>query len=177
MSGFGDSGGFGDTEELSFEDTASPTFDSTEMEAALTATEKVRPEQNYVGAPQDKDEAESKARDHGYTAPVPYDYSAYGSCAQAATDGGDADILAPPTVGINTAQAARYEWKDEYGDVGPKIPELEEHLFTSEFRMEAGLGRNRLDDIKIEMKDHGSGDVLVRDIYKVSSFHLSSHCC
>lgn len=173
--------GFGDADEVSFDDVAAATtFDTGEMEAALTESTKIRPEQKYIGAPQDKDEAESKARKHGYTAPVPYDYSAYGTRSQAATDGGEGeDIMAPITVGsgINTAQAARYEWKDEYGDVGPKIPELEEHLFTSEFRMEAGLGRSRIDAIMTEIKEHSSGDIVNRTIYKVSFFHPFSHCC
>lgn len=156
----------GDTVEVSFDEVAA--FGTTEMEAALSSASKVRPEQNFVGAPQDKEEAESKAREHGYTAPVPYDYSAYGSRGQAAPNGG-VNISAPVKVGFNATEAARYEWKDEYGDVGPKIPELEKYLFASEFRMDAGLGRNRLDGFHIEMKEHGTGDILSRDIYKVSS--------
>lgn len=56
--------------------------------------------------------------------------------------------------GINTAQAARYEWKNKYGNIGSGIPELEEHLFTSKFRMEPDLGRSRIDAIMTEIKEH-----------------------
>ncbi|QDS68158.1 hypothetical protein FKW77_010359 [Venturia effusa] len=161
MSGFGD--------EVSFEDgaPAAKTFDTGELEAALSVASKIKPEQNYVGAPKDKEEAETQAREHGYSAPVPYDYSAYG--AQATTNGGEGgDMLAPNTVGsgITTAKAVRYEWKDEYGDVGPKIPELEDKLFDSEFRMEAGIGRARLDHINIEIEEYVAGHAIKRDIYK-----------
>jgi ATP-dependent RNA helicase DDX3X len=33
---------------------------------------------------------------------------------------------------------ARYEWKDEYGDVGPRIESLEKELFHGEFLNRAG---------------------------------------
>lgn len=37
----------------------------------------------------------------------------------------------------SAASARVYEWNDEYGDIGPKIPELEEQLFgTSDSRGE-----------------------------------------
>ncbi|KAE9982802.1 hypothetical protein BLS_005384 [Venturia inaequalis] len=140
-------------------------FDTAEMEAALSTVAKVRPEQNFVGAPKDKEEAESKAREHGYTTPVPYDYSAYAARGRASIDEAE-NILAPVTARSNAAQAARYEWKEEYGDIGPKIPELEKQLFTNDFLMEAGHGRSRLDDIHIEMKVHGTGELISRDIYK-----------
>ncbi|KAF2397490.1 DEAD/DEAH box RNA helicase [Trichodelitschia bisporula] len=32
----------------------------------------------------------------------------------------------------------KYEWNDEYGDVGPRVPELEDELFGTEFRMQVG---------------------------------------
>lgn len=36
------------------------------------------------------------------------------------------------------AQYAVYEWAEEYGEVGPRVPELEEQLFGGEFRMRQG---------------------------------------
>ena len=35
--------------------------------------------------------------------------------------------------------AARYEWSDEYGDVGPRNEELEKQLFNLEFMNRAGV--------------------------------------
>ena len=36
-------------------------------------------------------------------------------------------------VPIWAALAAKYEWKEEYGDVAPRIPELEDELYKNEF--------------------------------------------
>jgi hypothetical protein len=158
-------------------------FDSGDMAAALSTTSKVIPEQNFIGAPQDKQEAESKARDHGYTAPIPYDYSAYqpGNAAKpVGADGDGDDILAPITGGI-AAQAVRYEWKDEYGDVGPKIPELEAILFTDEFKYEAGTQRGTIQGIKSEAmgKDCDAnfptiGKVRISHVFMINTSNL--HC-
>jgi ATP-dependent RNA helicase DDX3X len=52
----------------------------------------------------------------------------------AATDGNQAPDWAH--------NAAKYEWSEEYGDVGPKIPQLEDQLFRSEFLNRAGVKFN-----------------------------------
>lgn len=48
-------------------------------------------------------------------------------------DGVEASVHAVPGDPFLSAEwainAARYEWNDEYGDLGPKIPELEAMLF------------------------------------------------
>jgi|SRR5271170_1402283 len=47
---------------------------------------------------------------------------------------------AADSTGSNWAHnAAKYEWKEEYGDLGPEIPELEQQLFRSEFINRQGL--------------------------------------
>lgn len=60
----------------------------------------------------------------GWVQPQAYDYEA--AVAHGYTSTGDAD---GPTWAHNFK---RYEWKDEYGDVGPEIPELEQDLFYNE---------------------------------------------
>ncbi|KAJ5162220.1 DEAD/DEAH box RNA helicase, partial [Penicillium capsulatum] len=69
------------------------------------------------------EEAARLAREQGWTDPVPYDYARY----QDKTSRDWASI------------AARYEWKEEYGDVGPPNKELEEQLFHHDFLPRAGL--------------------------------------
>lgn len=32
-----------------------------------------------------------------------------------------------------------YEWKEEYGDIGPRFEDLEKHLFGSEFHVRTGI--------------------------------------
>ena len=46
-------------------------------------------------------------------------------------DGVGASVHADPFLTAEwSIGAARYEWSDEYGDLGPQIPELEEMLFS-----------------------------------------------
>ncbi|GLI75586.1 hypothetical protein PoHVEF18_003843 [Penicillium ochrochloron] len=68
-------------------------------------------------------------REAGWTDPVPYGYDSY-----ADRDFADWDGMAP-----------RYEWNDEYGDIGPRNEDLEKQLFNDEFMPRAGL---RFDELK-----------------------------
>lgn len=61
----------------------------------------------------------AKIRAKGWGVPVEYDYKSLN--------------IANRNERRFFADATRYEWKDEYGDVGPAIPELEEQLFRSDF--------------------------------------------
>lgn len=84
-----------------------------------------------------ENDASNLARAKGWVAPESYDYDKYTAtpapAEQPAGDAGDGQL---PEWAAN---AAKYEWKDEYGDVGPEIPELEEQLFRNEFINRAGL--------------------------------------
>lgn len=48
-------------------------------------------------------------------------------------------------------QAKKYEWKDEYGDVGPEVPELERDLYDDKFLNKAGDGYNIIIGGKVEV--------------------------
>lgn len=58
----------------------------------------------------------------GWVEPVPFNYESYQDPATANWAG----------------LASCYEWKDEYGDVGPRNEELEAQLFRDEFLPRAG---------------------------------------
>lgn len=85
-------------------------------------------------------EAAALARDKGWVAPEEYDYSKY---TQAGPDHGAAEAGEPGNVLEEEVQwasnAAKYEWSDEYGDVGPENPELEKMLFQSDLIIRAGV--------------------------------------
>jgi hypothetical protein len=71
-----------------------------------------------------KEDLVERARGHGWANAVPFNYEAF-----------------QPQGGNNAefhGSAQVYEWKGEYGDVGPKIPELETMLFGGEFQMRRG---------------------------------------
>ncbi|KAI7366302.1 DEAD/DEAH box RNA helicase [Hortaea werneckii] len=92
----------------------------TQTDADTAANPSVRYEPKTFG----KEEFLRRARAAGWTETTAYDY------VQFQRQGGN---------NTDWYGAARvYEWKDEYGDVGPAIPELEIALFGGEFQMRRG---------------------------------------
>lgn len=77
-----------------------------------------------------------KARDYGFPERVAYDYSVYSGNRKNAENGKAGEV--PMWFG----EAAVYEWNDEYGDIGPEVPELEWELFRNDYRMQPG---NKID--------------------------------
>lgn len=75
------------------------------------------------------------AKDRGWTEKVPYDYKSYEAEHQPVSDWHSA--------------SKRYEWSDEYGDVAPRVPMLEQLLFGGEFRMKKGSNFENLEGFNI----------------------------
>jgi ATP-dependent RNA helicase DDX3X len=73
----------------------------------------------------------------GWVEKQAYDYETYNKSSKELFDEG----LAPGGLGAQdwASNAAKYEWDEEYGDVGPAFPELELQLFGSEHRMRTGI--------------------------------------
>ena len=63
-----------------------------------------------------------------------YDYAKYTAGPREQTMPDQAQENSP----VWAANAAKYEWNDEFGDVGPKHEELEEMLFGDEHLMKQG---------------------------------------
>jgi ATP-dependent RNA helicase DDX3X len=78
-----------------------------------------------------KEELLKKARDKGWTEAKAFDYAEFQR-----SGGNDADFHGAGKV---------YEWKDEYGEVGPRVEELEVILFGGEFQMKKGEHADVLD--------------------------------
>lgn len=76
-----------------------------------------------------------KARGFGWNEKTAFDYERY---AEATVDNVEYH-----------ANSAVFEWKDEYGDVAPELPALEEQLFGNEFKMRIG---QHLDKLVFEVK-------------------------
>lgn len=107
---------------------AADAFDTANMSNALNDVTNKKGNMNV--------EAAAVAREKGWVAPQDYDYSKYTN----------ANPLQKPAEGDNpeeqpkwAAKAAKYEWSEEFGDVGPPNPELEKMLFHSEYLNRAGL--------------------------------------
>lgn len=89
-------------------------------EGSNTRTEPVEGVLSGVGP--STNEALQIAREKGWTDRVPFEYAELGNKEHR------------DWAGI----AVRYEWKDDYGDVGPPVPELEAQLFHSDLITRAG---------------------------------------
>ena len=85
-----------------------------------------------------KEEYLQKARDKGWNETTAFDYDEFQR-----TGGNDGEWLGAAKV---------YEWKDEYGDVGPEVPELERILFGGEFQMRKGDSMSNLTEIEVALE-------------------------
>jgi hypothetical protein len=111
----------------SFAHAPTMSFETGEMASALPEiTNGDHPE--ATGPPKDP-EAFDNARKLGWVAPEEYSYAS-SKVANSADASATFDQGAQPQW---AHEAAKYEWKEEYGDVGPAVPELEEQLFGNEY--------------------------------------------
>lgn len=92
----------------------------------------------------------AKAKDAGWTETTAFDYAAY-----EASGGNNADWRGAAKV---------YEWNDDFGDVAPAVPELEEILFGSEHQMRKGAHIDNISHIEVQLE----GPVAVAPVRKVS---------
>jgi hypothetical protein len=84
-------------------------------------------------------EHKERAKDAGWVDTIPVDYNVQ----QSSRDDDLANYL---------KHSAVYEWDDEYGDVGPEMPELEQDLFGGDFRVRQG---NHMDKLQFEVTVEG----------------------
>jgi hypothetical protein len=94
-----------------------------------------------------------KAQEAGWVGTIPVNYNLQQSNRE--------DELA-----AYAASSAVYEWDDEYGDVGPEVPQLEEQLFNNAFRLRQG---KHMSNLQLEVTVEGPDK-----IHPVRS--VCSHC-
>ena len=61
-----------------------------------------------------------------------YNYDMYNASTREEREAMEKEVYTED-IAIWAASAQKYEWKDEYGDVGPAYPELEKQLFNHDF--------------------------------------------
>ncbi len=76
-----------------------------------------------------------RSREHGWVEPQKYDYESYNAGTREEREA----IETAHEVPAWASNAMKYEWRDEYGDVGPEHPELENELFKDENKMQSGI--------------------------------------
>ncbi|KAH2929501.1 hypothetical protein KXW73_007491 [Aspergillus fumigatus] len=90
-------------------------------------------------------EATNLAREKGWVLPEQYDYTKYNSGSAEKPE----EVTEQSEIPEWAAKAAKYEWNDEFGDVGPPNKELEDMLFRNEFINRAGLKIGNLQKIDV----------------------------
>jgi ATP-dependent RNA helicase DDX3X len=98
--------------------------------------------------PGNKELAENLAalKEKGWNNPIPFNYESVAGASVKPEDAAEE----PAWLG----GAAIYEWDDDFGDIGPENPVLEEELFRGEHLMKAGHQIKALQfDVKIEGKE------------------------
>ncbi|EAA60033.1 hypothetical protein AN9445.2 [Aspergillus nidulans FGSC A4] len=100
-------------------------------------------------------EVSALAREKGRVEPKDYDYEKYVTVipSEKPAEKGEnyQDEQSFPEWAAN---AVKYEWNDEYGDVGPENPHLEEQLFRAEFINRTGLKIENLQNIDVVAESH-----------------------
>ncbi|KAF7587753.1 hypothetical protein BBP40_006798 [Aspergillus hancockii] len=119
-------------------------MDSFDVSGMDTALKDITDVQNVKKA-----EAASIAREKGWTEREAYDYSKYNDPLAKPAEDAEPEQQLPQDLPEWAANAAKYEWHDEYGDVGPANPELEAMLFRSEFINRTGLKIGNLQNIEV----------------------------
>ena len=71
---------------------------------------------------------------HGWVPKTKYDYNVYNATTREEREAIEASDDAPTWA----ANASKYEWSDEFGDVGPEHPELEKQLFGGDTLVRSG---------------------------------------
>lgn len=81
-------------------------------------------------------------QEHGWVAKTDYDYSTYMKSSKELAEA-EATAKESADLGVEVSgwasNAAIYDWDDDYGDVGPRHPELEAQLFGSENHVRMGI--------------------------------------
>lgn len=96
-------------------------------------TEMASDHTNKPGPPRDLEGAK-KAQEKGWVEQTNIDYAAM-SAPPAAPAALSAEVPVPQWA----HNAAKYEWREDFGDVAPAMPELEAELFGSELRLKKGI--------------------------------------
>ena len=78
-------------------------------------------------------------QDHGWVTKTTYDYDKFNTPINSKEQNENAPVDDEP---LWAGDAKKYEWSEEYGDIGPAIPELEHMLFNSTFMNRRGPKMN-----------------------------------
>ncbi|MCJ1465446.1 hypothetical protein MMC07_004064 [Pseudocyphellaria aurata] len=93
------------------------------------------------------EDAVTHPRDLGWAEPLKYDYEAYNASSKPREE--RAAIEEAKNLPPWAANAQKYEWSDEFGDVGPRHDALEEILFNNEYINRTGIAFDKIAGITV----------------------------
>lgn len=111
------------------------------------------------------EESTKRPQDHGWEPRTAFNYEAVAPPAPDATAPESTDDA--PGWAHN---AVRYEWNDDYGDVGPAIPALEAQLFNRNNISSAGSDLRTLSEFVVTQE----GPTRIAHVRTVSFFHSAT---
>jgi len=90
-----------------------------------------------------RDDAKAqRAREAGWNEPTAFNYEASTAATREEREAATRAVLdrdAHSTdIPLWASAGVKYEWKDEYGEVGPQVPELERVLYKDQFQSRIG---------------------------------------
>lgn len=135
--------------------------------SATTGSQMISVDQDNDSNVPDIEEGRARVRNSNWPRAVRYDYSVY-NVKPEDQDGsnerlGETPLPEPDDKPDWLHKAAKYEWDDEYGEIGPEVPELEEQLFHNKHIVRRGNDIKALDfEVKLE------GPTPVRPVRQVS---------
>lgn len=138
-------------------------FDDTTADANTTTDDSALDMTVLTGALSEAEKAANRerARDAGWVETVPVDYN----IQQTTREDDYAHYL---------RNSAVYEWDDEYGDIGPEVPELEQDLFGGDFRVRQGQHMDKLQfEVTVEGPDKLQPARSVSTSISVAIFHTA----
>ena len=129
--------------------------------------------QSNDSAPPDIEEGRARVRSCNWPKPVRYDYSVYNVKPDDEEHNtellGEKSLVEPKNEPDWLHNAAKYEWDDEYGEIGPEVPELEKQLFHGEHTMRRG---NDIQALEFEVKLEGPTPVRPVRQVSLNSFNV-----
>lgn len=124
--------------------------------------------------PLNAEESAALVKEKGWAERQAYDYKKFSNDRSTReAEAGDTAEEAQPVYQDNwLSSAVRYEWDDEFGEVGPEIPKLEEQLFKDQFRQEKGTF---LGAYEFKVTCEGPNTILpIRSVRVTSACHSTS---
>ena len=112
-------------------DDGTSNFDMGDMKESIAGPGR---DVTYEGRPKELEEAQKRAREHGYKPRVEYNYQEKGDSRR-------------------VAKFARCDWSatGDMGKIAPRIPELEADLFSDEKTYGKGMHIDVLENVKIDV--------------------------